>query len=145
MNGGIEMQGEAAEPRIYLPAAAATAVGAAGKRLLLFQVPELDLMIKRVLASRPREYTYRWAYHPGHRLHVLLFGWPCGEGAGIAIPEGAGDAVLSFMLGVTDVYITTEPVAGPGGADLPPEAIDRIRYGNTVHLPDVKFKPEAGF
>lgn len=139
------MQGEAAEPRIYLPAAAATYVGEGGKRLLFFQVPELDLMIKRVLASRPREYTYRWAYHPVRRLHVLLFGWPCGEGAGIAIPEGAGDAVLNFMLGVSDVYITTEPVAGPDGGDLPAEALRRIRFGNTVYLPDVKFKPEEGF
>lgn len=139
------MMGEPTEPQIFLPAAAATSAGEGGRRRVFFQVPELDLMIKRVLASQPTEYTYRWAYHPGHRLHVLLFGWPCGEGAGIAIPEGAGDAVLHFMLGVSDVYITTQAVAGPQGAELPPEAIDRIRYGNTVYLPDVKFKPEAGF
>ncbi|MFZ5814061.1 MAG: hypothetical protein ACOY93_01985 [Bacillota bacterium] len=133
------------EPEIYMPAEAATATAPEGRKLVFFTVPQLDLMIKQVLSVRPKEYTYRWGYHPGHKVHVLLFGWPTGHGAGIAIPEGVGDPVLNFMLGLTDVYVTTEPVQERLRGNVEAAEIDKIRFGNTVYLPDVKFKPEAGF
>lgn len=145
MGAEVETSEPMQEPEIYMPTEAATATGPDGKKLLFFTVPQLDLMIKRVIAAQPKEYTYRWGYHPGQRVHVLLFGWPSGEGAGIAIPEGVGDAILNFMLGNTDIYITTLPVQEPLRGDVPAEVVDRIRFGNTIYLPDVKFKPEAGF
>lgn len=138
-----EQQTPAAEPQIFMPAEAATATAPDGRKLVFFTVPQLDLMIRSVLAGRPREYTYRWAYHPGHRVHVLLFGWPTGEGAGLAIPEGAGDLVLQYMLGTTDVYITTEPVQETLSGNVSAEAVQKIVFGNTVHLPEVKFKPQT--
>lgn len=134
---------ESQEPVIYMPAEAGTAFAPDGRKLVFFSVPELDVMIKQVLAASPDQYTYRWGYHPGERLHVLLFGWPTGHGAGLAIPEGAGDAVLNFMLGTSDVYITSQPLGERLEGDASPEAIDRIRFGFTVYLPTVKFKPEA--
>lgn len=133
------------EPEIYMPSEAATAIAPDGTHLVFFTVPQLGVMIKQVLAEQPKEYTYRWGYHPGHKVHVLLFGWPTGQGAGIAIPEGVGDQVLNFMLGTSDLYITTEPVKEPLQGDVDPAVIDAIRHGTTVYLPDVKFKPEAGF
>lgn len=129
-------------PMIFAPTEAATAVAPDGRRMIFFTVPQLDVMIKRVIAERPKEYTYRWAYHPGHKVHVLLFGWPGGEGAGIGIPEGTGDMILNFMLGTTDVFITTQPVQERLQGDVSPEVILSIVEGNTVGLPDVKFKPE---
>lgn len=132
------------EPVVYLPTEAGTAIGPDGRKMVFFRVPPLELMIKQVLASQPKEYSYRWGYHPGERLYVLLFGWPSGHGAGLAIPEGPGDAVLNFMLGTSDLYITVEPVAERLSGQVTPEVIDRLRYGLTVHLPDVKFKPEDG-
>ncbi|MEW8977648.1 MAG: hypothetical protein AB2385_04510 [Symbiobacterium sp.] len=134
---------ESQEPVIYMPAEAGTAFAPDGRKLVFFSVPELDVMIKQVLAASPDQYTYRWGYHPGERLHVLLFGWPTGHGAGLAIPEGAGDAVLNFMLGTSDVYITSQPLGERLEGDASPEGIDRIRFGFTVYLPNVKFKPEA--
>jgi hypothetical protein len=131
------------EPEIYMPTEAATATAPDGRKLVFFRVPQLDLLIKRVIASRPTEYTYRWGYHPGHRIHVLLFGWPSGEAAGIAIPEGVGDGVLNFMLGTTDVYVTTEPVQDRLSGHVSAEVIQQVIFGNTVALPEVKFKPEA--
>lgn len=133
------------EPEIYMPTEAATATAPDGKKLVFFTVPQLDVMIKQVVAAQPKEYSYRWGYHPGHRIHVLLFGWPTGHGAGIAIPEGPGDMVLNFMLGLSDVYITTEPVQERLRGNVAAAEIDKIRFGVTVYLPDVKFKPEAGF
>ena len=134
---------EPRDPEIYMPAEAATATAPDGRRLIFFMVPQLELLIKRVLAARPREYTYRWAYHPGHKVHVLLFGWPDGQAAGIAIPEGAGDAVLHDMLGTTDVFVTTEPVQERLQGSVDAEQIDSLVRGNTLHLPQVIFKPEV--
>jgi len=131
------------EPVIYLPAEAGTATAPDGRKLVFFSVPALDLMIKQVLAEQPRQYTYRWGYHPRERLHVLLFAWPTGHGAGLAIPEGVGDPILHFMLGTTDVYITSAPTGDKLGGPATPEAIDQIRRGMTVYLPEVKFKPEG--
>ncbi|HEY8347453.1 MAG TPA: hypothetical protein VIL07_09320 [Symbiobacteriaceae bacterium] len=128
---------------IYTPDEAAVTTAADGRRMVFFTVPEADLMIKRVLAADPKEYTYRWAYHPGLRVHVLLFGWPNGEGAGLALEEGRWDGILNQMLGTTDVYITTLPVAGLTGADADSEAVRRVLVGMTVWLPQVKFKPEG--
>jgi hypothetical protein len=137
-----ENQANAAEPEIHMPLEAATATAPNGRKMVFFTVPQLELLIKRVIANRPKEYTYRWAYHPGHKVHVMLFGWPNGEGAGIAIPEGAGDAILSYMLGTTDVFITSEPVQEKLSGNVSPEVIQQVMYSNTVGLPDVKFKPE---
>lgn len=131
------------EPVVYLPTEAGTAIGPDGRKLVFFTVPQLDLMIKQVLAAQPKQYTYRWGYHPGERLHVLLFGWPTGHGAGLAIPEGVGDAILNFMLGTSDLYITAQPVGEKLRGNVTPEVIDAIRLGMTLHLPDVKFKPEG--
>lgn len=134
---------QGSEPEIYMPTEAATATAPNGKKLVFFTVPQLDLLIKRVLADRPKEVTYRWGYHPGEKIHVLLFGWPNGAGAGLAIPEGAGDMVLHYMLGTSDVFVTTEPVQEPLQGNVSAEIIQKIAFGNTVLLPDVKFKPEA--
>jgi len=135
-------EGVSAEPVIYMPTEAGTAIAPNGRKMVFFTVPQCDLMIKRVIAYRPKQYTYRWAYHPGHKIHVLLFGWPNGEGAGLAIPEGAGDMVLNFMHGTTDVFITTEPVQGALQGNVAADQIEKIVTANTVSLPDVKFKPE---
>lgn len=135
---------DAQEPAIYMPTEAATATAPDGRRLIFFTVPELELMIKQVLAARPKEYSYRWGYHPGEKVHVLLFGWPSGHGAGLAIPEGVGDGILNYMLGTTDLYITAEPVQERMQGEVLPEVIDQIRRGTTVYLPSVKFKPEGG-
>lgn len=135
----------AQEPEIYMPTEAATATSPDGRKLVFFTVPQLDLMIKQVLAARPKEYSYRWGYHAGQKVHVLLFGWPTGQGGGIAIPEGPGDLILNYMLGLSDIYITTEPVQERLRGNVSAEVVDKIRFGNAVYLPDVKFKPEAGF
>lgn len=131
------------EPQIYMPEEAATAVAPSGRKLVFFTVPQLELMIKQVIAARPAEYTYRWAYHPVHKVHVLLFSWPDLPGAGIAIPEGAGDMILSFMQGTADVFITVERVQERMQGSVSASEIEAIILGNTVGLPDVKFKPEA--
>lgn len=130
-------------PEVYIPTEAATATGPDGRRLVFFTVPQLDLLIKRVIAARPKEYTYRWAYHAGQKIHVLLFGWPTGDQAGIAIPEGPGDIVLHHMLGTTDVYITVEPVQERLRGTVDAQEIDKVMRGITVALPQVQFKPES--
>ncbi len=131
------------EPEIFMPTEAATATAPDGKRLVFFTVPQFDLLIKRVLAARPREYTYQWGYHPEHRVHVLLFAWSGIAAGGLAIPEGVGDTILHYMLGTTDVYITVEPVQGRLEGSVDPLVINQIMKANTMHLPEVHFKPEA--
>lgn len=138
-----EQMNTQAEPPIYMPSEAATATAPDGRKMVFFTVPQLDLMIKQVQAARPSEYTYRWAYHEGHRVHVLLFGWPTGHAAGIAIPEGVGDAILNYMLGLTDVYVTTTPVEERLKGTVEAEEVRQIIMGTTVGLPEVKFKPDA--
>ncbi|HWI65142.1 MAG TPA: hypothetical protein VNT75_25210 [Symbiobacteriaceae bacterium] len=131
------------EPVIYMPTEAATATSPEGRRMVFFRVPQLELMIKQVIAARPDQYTYSWGYHPGHKVHVLMFQWPTGQGAGIAIPEGAGDMILTYMLGTTTVYITTEPVQDVLSGNVSGEQVQKIVLGNTAGLTEVKFKPEA--
>lgn len=131
------------DPEIYMPTEAATATGPDGRRLVFFTVPQFQLLIKRVLAGRPTEYTYRWAYHPEQKVHVLLFGWPNGESGGIAIPEGPGDMVLHYMQGATEVFITVEPVQDRLHGQISPREIEKIIRGNTIYLPEVHFKPEG--
>jgi hypothetical protein len=138
-----EEQLNAPEPEIYMPTEAATATAPNGRKLAFFTVPQLDVLIKQVIASRPKEYTYRWAYHPVQKVHVLVFGWPTGQTAGVALPEGVGDAILQYLLGITDIYITTEPVQARLSGDVSVAVIQEIVLGNTIGLPDVKFKPEA--
>lgn len=131
------------EPQIYMPTEAATAVSPDGRKLVFFTVPQLELLIKRVLAHRPSEYTYRWAFHPQQRIHVLLFGWPGGQSAGVAIPEGAGDTILTHMHGTTDLFITVEPVQEQLKGDVEAAAVERIIRKNTLYLPEVHFEPEG--
>jgi len=130
------------EPEIFMPTEAATASGPQGRRLVFFTVPQLDLFIKRVVASRPAEYTYRWAYHPGERMHVLLCEWPMGNAVGLAIPDGVGDSVLQYMAGTTDLFLTTEPVQERLQGNITSDEVQRIILGNTLYLPDVKFTPD---
>lgn len=134
---------EIRDPEIYMPTEAATATAPDGRKLVFFTVPQLDLLIKRVLSAQPQEYSYQWGYHAGQKVHVLLFQWPGIEGAGIAIPEGVGDVILHYMIGTTSVYITTEPVQEQLSGDVSPQTIHAIMVGNTVGLTEVKFRPEA--
>jgi hypothetical protein len=131
------------EAKIYMPTEAATATAPSGRKLVFFTVPQLELLIKNVIAARPGEYTYRWAYHSSQRVHVLLFSWPGIEETGIAIPEGAGDPILHYMQGTSDLFITLEPVQEKLQGKISAEAVEAIVLGNTVGLPDVKFKPEG--
>lgn len=134
---------EMREPEIYMPVEAAAATAPDGRKLVFFTVPQLELLIKQVIAARPSEYSYQWGYHAGHKVYVLLFRWPELEGAGIAIPEGAGDAILQYMIGKTSVYITTEPVQERLSGNVAPETIHEIIVGNTLGLTEVMFKPES--
>lgn len=134
---------ETRDPEIYMPAEAATATAPDGRKLVFFTVPQLDLLIKQVLSAQPGQYSYQWGYHAGQRVHVLLFQWPGIEGAGIAIPEGAGDLILHYMIGTTSVYITTEPVQERLSGNVAKETIYELMVGNTVGLTEVKFRPEA--
>lgn len=135
---------ESQDPEIYMPEEAATATSPEGKRLVFFTVPQLNLFIKQTLASRHTEYSYRWAYHPVHKVHVLIFGFPDGTVAGIAIPEGAGDSILEYMdQQTTQVYVTTEKVQEKFRGDVSPNEVARVVYGNTVYLPDVQFDRQS--
>ncbi|MFO7173059.1 MAG: hypothetical protein DIU70_008870 [Bacillota bacterium] len=132
-------------PPIYMPEQAHSALGPGGERLAFFYVPQLELEIKQVLAARPREFTYRWGYHPGHRIHVLLVYWPTGDGqgvqAGISIPEGPGDALLDFLqAGETDIFLTLEPLPEGLPESLPAAEVQRILAGLTVPLRGVRFQ-----
>ncbi|HYF91725.1 MAG TPA: hypothetical protein VD969_05735 [Symbiobacteriaceae bacterium] len=131
------------EPTIYMPTEAAMATAPDGRKLVFFTVPQLEVFIKNVIAARPNQYTYSWGYHPGHKVHVLLCTWPEEYSVGLAIPEGPGDAVLSYMQGTTAVYITSEPVQEALSGNVSAERIEQIVLGNTVGLTEVKFKPEA--
>lgn len=131
------------EAKIYMPTEAATATAPSGRKLVFFTVPQLERLIKNVIALRPGEYTYRWAYHSRQQVHVLLFSWPGVEETGIAIPEGAGDQILHYMQGTTDLFLTVEPVQVRLQGKISAEAIEAIVLGNTVGLPDVKFKPQG--
>jgi len=130
------------EPEIFMPTEAATASGPQGRRLVFFTVPQLDLFIKRVRASRPAAYTYRWAYHPGEKLHVLLCEWPMGEAVGLAIPQGVGDNLLHYMAGTTDLFLTTLPVQERLQGTITSDEVHKIILGNTLYLPDMKFTPD---
>lgn len=127
------------DPEIYMPTEAGTATAPDGRRLVFFTVPQFQVLIKRALAARPAEYTYQWGYHAQQKVHVLLFHWPGVGGGGIAIAEGVGDSVLSYMLGTTDVFITEQPVRAQLEGSVDAKVIQEIMAGNTVHLPDVHF------
>lgn len=131
-----------AETEIFMPTTVATATGQDGHKKVFFTIPQIEGLIKRVRDSRPREFTYRWAYHPRHNVHVLFANWPSSDAVGIAIPEGTGDWVLNYMLGVTDIYLTTEPVEHLQGT-VNHDEIQKVASGNTVPLFGVKFKPDA--
>jgi hypothetical protein len=131
------------EPIIYMPSEAATVFAPDGKKLAFFTLPEIDLLIKNVIAAQPAGFTYQWGYHAGQRVHVLFVRWTDQLALGVAIPEGVGDAVLAHLLGTTEIYLTTEPVQEQLAGTVDEKMIKRIIYGNTLYLPDVKFKPEG--
>lgn len=132
-------------PRIYMPEQAHTAAGPGGERLLFLYMPQFEIEIKQILAAKPREFTYRWGYHPGHQIHVLLVFWPLGQEqgvqAGISIPEGPGDALLDYLEGqTTDVFLTLEPLEGRLTERTPAQEIAALLAGLTVPLRGVRFQ-----
>ena len=126
-----------------MPAEAAAATAPDGRKLVFFTVPQLDTLIKQVLAAQPGKYSYQWGYHAEHKVYVLLFQWPGIDGAGISIPEGVGDLILHHMTGTTSVYITTEPVQERLSGEVSPETIRAVMVGNTIGLTEVEFRPES--
>lgn len=131
------------EPMIFMPTEAATVFAPDGKKLAFFTMPQLDLLIKNVLAANPDGFTYQWGFHEGERVHVLFVRWTEEFAVGVAIPEGVGDAVLSHLLGKTEIFLTTLPVQETLAGQVTAETVEKIVYGNTVRLPDIKFSPEA--
>lgn len=131
------------EPLIHMPTEAATATAPDGRRLAFFTVPQFGALIRHVQADKPSEVTYQWGYHPGEKIHLLLFGWPNKWSGGIAIPEGVGDQMLQYMIGTTDIYLTTMPVQERLQGSVSAEAIQEIMLGETVLLPSVKFTGQA--
>lgn len=131
------------EPMIFMPTEAATVHAPDGKKLAFFTIPQIDLLIKNVLAVNPEGFTYQWGYHAGERVHVLFARWTEALAVGVAIPEGVGDAVLSHLLGTTEIFLTTHPVQETLSGHATAEAVEKIVYGNTVRLPEIKFSPEA--
>lgn len=136
-----------AEPRIFMPEQAGTALGPAGRKLAFLYVPQLDLEVKRLLGARPKEYTYRWAYHPVHQVHVLFALWPLQPDPvqlAVAIPEGEGAALLDFLVGESDIYITLQPIKGELEDTMTAEAIAALTNGLTAGLLGVRFRRYKG-
>jgi hypothetical protein len=131
------------EPMIYMPTEAATVYAPDGKKLAFFTIPQLDLLIKNVLAGQPEGFTYQWGFHAGERIHVLFVRWTAEWAVGVAIPEGVGDAVLSHLLGTTEIFLTTHPVQDVLAGSVTEKAIESIVYGTTLHLPEIRFNPEG--
>ncbi|OBF17516.1 hypothetical protein [Mycobacterium sp. ACS4331] len=131
------------EPMIFMPTEAATVVAPDGKKMAFFMIPQIDLLIKSVLAVSPEGFTYQWGFHAGERVHVLFVRWTEQLAVGMAIPEGVGDAVLSHLLGTTEIFLTTHPVQEALSGQASAKAVEAIIYGNTVRLPEIKFSPEA--
>lgn len=137
VTGGDERQ------TVYLPAQVAVAQGADGRKVAVLSLPQLAAELRQVLDGHPGEVTYRWAYHPQHRLYVLLAQWPVAPApvtVGVAIPDGAGDRLLDFLTGTADIYLTMAPIpagleAGASLADLQP-----VMSGPAVALPGVQFR-----
>lgn len=131
------------EPMVFMPNEVATLFAPDGKKLAFFTMPQLDLLIKNVLASSPEGFTYQWGFHAAERVHVLFVRWSEELAIGVAIPEGVGDEVLEHLLGTADLFLTTIPVEERLSGQVTEEAIEAIVYGNTVALPDIKFNPEG--
>jgi hypothetical protein len=131
------------QPMIVMPVEAATATAPDGRRLVFFTVPQMGALIEEVHVARPATYTYQWGYHPTEKMHVLLFRWPGGPSGGVAIPEGAGDQILLFMTGTTDVFLTVMPVQGRLQGTVATGVVEEIINGPTVSLPHVKFSGSA--
>lgn len=127
-------------PPVFIPEDALSVESPDGRSLVFLRLPQLDVPLKQVLASQPEEFTYRWGYHAGHRLHVLFVYWPAGDGVqvGIGIPEGPGDGILAALEGESDIFLTTEPL--PERRDVfHKEDIERLTAGLTVPLVGVQF------
>lgn len=131
-------------PPIFMPEQAATAEAPDGRRMAFFYVPQAEGLIKRLLADPPSAYTYRWAYHAGHRVHILFVWWHDREALGLAIPEGAGDQVLDFITGCADVCLTLVPVQQEFRERMGHQDIERIIGSLTVGLPALQFQRKTG-
>lgn len=135
------------QPRIFMPQQAGMVVGPDGRKLAFLYVPQLEGAIKRLLGARPREVTYRWGYHPGHRIHVLWAHWPLEpepEEIGVAIPEGDGDPILDFLVGEADIYLTLDPIADRLKETMTAEELAALTNGLTAGLPGVRFRRFRG-
>ncbi len=134
-------------PPIYTPEQAGTALGPDGRKLVFFYIPQLEAEVRKLLGAHPREFTYRWAYHPGHQVHVLLAYWPLEPESvqiGVAIPEGPGDAILDMLQGESDIYITLEPLKDRLRDTMSGEEVTAITDGLTAGLVNVKFRRFKG-
>lgn len=131
------------EPMIFMPTEAATIIAPDGGKLAFFTMPQIDLLIKNVLATSPEGFTYQWGYHAGERMHVLFARWTQELAVGVAIPEGVGEELLRFLMGTTEIFLTTHPVQEALSGDVGAEQIEQIAYGNTIRLPEITFNPEG--
>lgn len=127
-----------------MPEEAATVTSPDGRRMLFLRVPQAVRLLQEVLGAQPTEVTYRWAYHPGHKIYVMFVYWNSGHQVGLAIPEGAGDPVLSFLeAGTCDAFITEAEVEKNLDEHATKEIIEQIIYGVTVPVPQVKFQRQT--
>lgn len=131
-------------PPIFMPEQAATAEGPDGRRLVFLYLPQAENIIRELLANPPTEYTYRWAYHAGQQVHILLVLWHDRAELGVAIPEGAGDSILAFMTGTCDLYLTLVPVQQVVQETMSHAEVQKIISGYTVPLPDLAFARRRG-
>lgn len=127
-------------PEVYMPEEAATVTAPDGRRLVFLRVTQASPLIKVILAAQPKEVTYRWAHHTGHKIYVLFVYWDSGHQVGIAIPEGVGDQVLDFLEGQTDIFITELEVQERMKENVSKEALEEVIYGMTIPIPQVKFR-----
>jgi hypothetical protein len=124
-----------------MPEQGATVIAPDGRKLVFLRVPQLGPLLKQILAAQPTEVTYRWAYHAGHRVHVLFVYWNSGHQVGVAIPEDEGEQVLAFLEGTSDVFLTEAAVDLPESASK--EQLEAVIYSTTVPIPRVQFQRQA--
>ncbi|BDG62312.1 hypothetical protein [Caldinitratiruptor microaerophilus] len=137
--------GEPELPQVFLPEGGLSVRAPDGRSLVFLRVPQLEVELKQVLAGQPDEFTYRWAYHPGYRLHVLFVYWPVQGGIqiGVGIPEGPGDGILAAMEGESDIYLTLEPLP-EHQETFEGEDLGKVVAGMTVPLAGVRFSRRFG-
>lgn len=138
------MQEPAGLPPVFIPEQAAVAERSAGQRLVFLYAPQVEKELRKVMGLRPSQVTYRWAYHPARRLHVLFAFWPLtdetGVQVGLAIPEETGAPVLAALEQGAALYLTCEPLESAEERNLTDGEIDALLAGVTVHLPQHRFR-----